>query len=93
MVRKVLFGGNLSSENRQLRDMSARDWASMVPLSLLIILLGVYPRVLLDKMGGTLDNYWQAQKPKAAVSAPAVQPVPGQRTSTSVATPKKRKET
>jgi NADH-quinone oxidoreductase subunit M len=68
MIRKVLFGGGLSSDNRQLRDMSIRDWVAIVPLCIFIVVLGVYPKGLLDKMGDTLDNYWSAQVPKAAAT-------------------------
>jgi NADH-quinone oxidoreductase subunit M len=75
MVRKVLFGGGLSSDNRQLRDMSPRDWASMIPLCVLIVVLGVYPKGLLDKMGDTLETYWSAQVPKAAATLVVPKPV------------------
>ncbi len=57
MLKKVLFGGNLSGENRLLKDLSPRDWASLVPLCFLIILLGVRPAVVTTKMEKSIDAF------------------------------------
>ncbi len=58
MLRKVLFGGNVSQENRSLSDLVARDWAALVPLTVCIVVLGVYPNFLLGKVHKSLEDYW-----------------------------------
>lgn len=63
MLKKVLFGGNVSAESRMLKDLSPRDWASLVPLSVFIIVLGIRPGILLDKVQRSLDEYWSLARP------------------------------
>jgi NADH-quinone oxidoreductase subunit M len=74
MLRKVLFGTTESAENRSLKDMDMVDWAAIVPLCALIILLGVYPKFLLDKFDVSLQNYWPSIR-KIAESRNATPPV------------------
>lgn len=58
MLKKVLYGEPSSAENRALRDLAPRDWAGLVPLCIIIILLGVSPRLLLGKFEQTLETYF-----------------------------------
>jgi NADH-quinone oxidoreductase subunit M len=60
MVRNILFGTSRSAENGALKDMSVRDWSAIVPLAVFIVILGVYPNALLNKIQGSLDNYWNS---------------------------------
>ncbi|MFY0686742.1 MAG: NADH-quinone oxidoreductase subunit M [Cyclobacteriaceae bacterium] len=41
----------------QIKDLSRREWIMFIPLLLLIVLLGVYPRVLLDPMNGAVIQF------------------------------------
>jgi NADH-quinone oxidoreductase subunit M len=79
MLRKVLFGGNVSAESRMLKDLSPRDWASLVPLTVFIIVLGVQPNIILGKIHRTLEEYWSTALTAPApvvgdVKKPAVEP-------------------
>lgn len=73
MIKKVLFGGNLSGENRLLKDLGIRDWASLVPLCLFIVLLGVRPSVVTGKMDKSIETFIKAT-PKPAASIPSTTP-------------------
>ncbi len=46
---RVFTGEPLKEENKILSDLSAREIAILAPLAALVILLGLYPKVLLDK--------------------------------------------
>ncbi len=47
--QRVFFGRVENPENRSLKDLGAREWAVLVPVVLLIVWLGVYPKTFLDK--------------------------------------------
>ena len=47
MLRWVLFGGLNKDENRKLLDLNAREIASILPIAILIIWIGVFPRMFL----------------------------------------------
>lgn len=60
MIRKVLFGPVTSGENKKLRDLTGRDWASLVPVTLMILVLGLRPNFLLKKIDPALDAFWKS---------------------------------
>src|SRR5216117_518479 len=43
MYERVIFGEVTHEANRGLRDLSAREWALLVPVVVLIVWIGVYP--------------------------------------------------
>jgi NADH-quinone oxidoreductase subunit M len=43
MYQRVVFGEITHDENRRLTDLTAREWAVLVPLAVLIVAIGVYP--------------------------------------------------
>jgi len=43
MVQRVLFGPVTKKENRELSDLSAREWAYLLPLAALILIMGFFP--------------------------------------------------
>jgi len=45
----VFTGEPMKEENRILKDLSGREIALLAPLAALVILLGLYPKILLDK--------------------------------------------
>jgi len=45
-----VFHGEPEGENRAFAEMTYREWAVMGPLVALIVLMGVYPRPVLDRM-------------------------------------------
>ncbi len=59
MLKDVFMGGFNSKWEGVLRDMSARELVTTVPLVILTILFGVYPKLVLDLMDSTLTNLIQ----------------------------------
>ncbi|MBI4669831.1 MAG: NADH-quinone oxidoreductase subunit M [Elusimicrobia bacterium] len=53
MIQKV-FLGPLNEKWAELTDMNARELIAVVPLAILMVLLGIYPRLGLDLMNETL---------------------------------------
>lgn len=49
MLQRVLFGETTNPENARLRDLNAREVALILPLMLLMLFMGVYPRPFLDR--------------------------------------------
>jgi NADH-quinone oxidoreductase subunit M len=47
--QRVFFGRLENPENKNLRDLSVREWAVLVPIILLIVWIGVYPNTFLEK--------------------------------------------
>jgi NADH-quinone oxidoreductase subunit M len=71
MLRQVLFGPVTSGENKNLQDLSVRDWASLVPITLMILVLGTSPNFLLKKIEPALDGFWKNALKKTSVDAAA----------------------
>ncbi|MDT4896573.1 MAG: NADH-quinone oxidoreductase subunit [Acidobacteriota bacterium] len=49
MLQRVVFGRIHSPENARLKDLNAREVGLLVPLLILMLLMGVYPRPFLDR--------------------------------------------
>jgi NADH-quinone oxidoreductase subunit M len=49
MLQRVVFGRIRNPKNLNLSDLSAREIGLLVPLLLLMLLMGVYPRPFLDR--------------------------------------------
>jgi NADH-quinone oxidoreductase subunit M len=50
--KKTFFGVVHKDENRKLKDLNVREYLTLIPLTLLVIILGVYPKPVLE----TVDN-------------------------------------
>jgi NADH-quinone oxidoreductase subunit M len=78
LYRKVVFGALTKPQLMGLRDMSPREIFVFLPLVVLTILFGVYPKPVLDMSAASvaqlLENYNQAVAPKRAAEASAAQP-------------------
>ena len=49
MLQRVLFGEVRNPENARLLDLNSRELGLILPLMLLMLFMGVYPRVFLDR--------------------------------------------
>ncbi|HEY6231603.1 MAG TPA: NADH-quinone oxidoreductase subunit M [Pyrinomonadaceae bacterium] len=49
MLQRVVFGKVTKPENAKLLDLNARELGLLLPLLLLMLFMGVYPRVFLDR--------------------------------------------
>lgn len=47
MFQRVMFGKNLNPANRDLKDVTAREWQTLAPLVVFIVWIGVYPSTFL----------------------------------------------
>ncbi len=52
---RVFTGVPEKEENKSLSDLSVREVALLTPIAVLVLVIGLYPRVLLDKIGPSTD--------------------------------------
>jgi NADH-quinone oxidoreductase subunit M len=55
MLQRVLFGKITNAENADLPDLNAREIGLLVPLMILMLFMGVYPRVFLDRSKASVE--------------------------------------
>lgn len=56
MLQRVVFGKLTNPENANLRDLNARELGLLVPLLVLMLFMGVYPRVFLDRSQASVEE-------------------------------------
>jgi len=49
MLQRVVFGEVTNAENAKLKDLNSREVGLLLPLMFLMLFMGVYPRVFLDR--------------------------------------------
>jgi NADH-quinone oxidoreductase subunit M len=64
MLQRVVFGKVSNPENAKLRDLNAREIGLLIPLLILMLLMGVYPRPFLDRSKASVEAV------RARVAAP-----------------------
>ena len=64
MLQRVLFGKVTSPENAKLRDLDARELGLLIPLLILMLFMGVFPRPFLDRSQASIEAV------RARVAAP-----------------------
>ena len=47
MYQRVMYGTNSNPKNHNLKDLSKREWATLVPIVIFIVWIGVYPNTFL----------------------------------------------
>ena len=55
MLQRVVFGQVSNPENAKLRDLNAREIGLLIPLLILMLLMGVYPRPFLDRSKASVE--------------------------------------
>jgi len=70
-----VFHGTPTGENLVFPEMTHREWAVMGPLVALIVVMGVYPRPVLDRMAPSVNKLVQHIEAHSDYRQPAV-PVP-----------------
>jgi NADH-quinone oxidoreductase subunit M len=55
MLQRVLFGAVTNPENEGLRDLNKRELGLLMPLLFLMVFMGVYPRVFLDRTRASVE--------------------------------------
>ena len=56
MLQRVLFGKVTNPENAGLSDLNKRETALLLPLLILMLFMGVYPRVFLDRSKASVET-------------------------------------
>ena len=71
MFQRTMFGKLDKKENQDLKDLSKREIAVLVPMLAFIIFIGVYPNAFLKKMEPTVEALIKTVKDKQIVSLKA----------------------
>lgn len=74
LYQRMFFGSIENPKNEKLSDMSGREWAYMVPLVVLSLWIGVYPKTFLDYIIRPVNAVVQQVQP--------LYPLPGARPAT-----------
>jgi NADH-quinone oxidoreductase subunit M len=75
MFQRVMQGPLKHEENRKLQDLTCREYFYMAPLLALILILGLYPRPILDRLEPLASTLAITMETSARPSAP-VTPAP-----------------
>src|SRR5678815_3477957 len=76
MLQRVVFGKVTNPENAKLRDLNARELGLLIPLLLLMLFMGVYPRVFLDRSQASVEQVRMRLAESRAGGTVAEVPVP-----------------
>ena len=68
MFQRVMMGKITNPKNENLKDLSAREVAIMMPLLIFIFWIGIYPNTFLDKMNPALENMIKQVKGKQHIA-------------------------
>jgi len=83
MVQRMWFNSLDNEKNRTLRDLSGRELTVLVPLVVVMVWIGVYPRPFLDRMEVTVTGLIQnvqekrTPPPMLGIAPPQTPPAPG----------------
>lgn len=67
MYKRVMYGSITKEENKNLRDMTAREYAYLVPIIVFIVWIGVYPKPFLDKMDVSVQHLLEVMSQQRTV--------------------------
>ncbi|MFN3270706.1 MAG: Fe-S-binding domain-containing protein, partial [Candidatus Kapaibacteriota bacterium] len=56
MFQKVVFGPLTNPANHTLKDINRREWAYLVPIVIMMVWIGVYPKFFLNYSEPTVKN-------------------------------------
>jgi NADH:ubiquinone oxidoreductase subunit 5 (subunit L)/multisubunit Na+/H+ antiporter MnhA subunit len=65
-LQRIIYQRLDKPENEKLPDLTAREWAVLVPLLVGIVWMGLYPRPVLDKMEPAAKRYIELSAPGAS---------------------------
>jgi NADH-quinone oxidoreductase subunit M len=74
MVQKLVFNALRRPANRNIPDLNAREFTILMPLVILILWIGIYPRPFLDRMEPSVNRlvqYLEAVSTPVATAPPA----------------------
>jgi NADH-quinone oxidoreductase subunit M len=56
MFQRVMFNKITNPENRKLKDLNLREWALLLPITMLVFWIGIYPKPLLSRMDVSVNH-------------------------------------
>ncbi|RXJ66814.1 NADH-quinone oxidoreductase subunit M [Halarcobacter ebronensis] len=65
MYKKSFFGPLTNDENKKLKDLKRRELAALIPLVALVIILGIYPKPILEPVDKSVSQMIDIMKVKA----------------------------
>ena len=69
MFQRVMFGKITKPENEKLKDLNAREILTLVPMVILILLMGIYPKLFFSKMDVSVEKFLKDVKGKVEMKA------------------------
>jgi len=75
MYQRVALGEIRHEANRRLRDLTPREWAVLVPVLVLIVWIGVYPKAFTSKTEASVQALIAQVESKASVAQSKIPPV------------------
>jgi NADH-quinone oxidoreductase subunit M len=69
MFQRVMFGKITNPENEKLKDLSAREITVLVPMVILILLMGIYPKPFFSRMDVTVEKFLKDFKGRVEMKA------------------------
>jgi len=67
MYKKSFFGPCDKPENQKLEDIKGREMVALIPLVALVIILGIYPKIILDPLDTTVSGLIEQMHIKAVL--------------------------
>ena len=68
MFRRVMFGPLLDPENRKMPDLNLREVLVMLPVTVMMFWMGLFPGAFLDRIEPSVDYFIQQYQRKAELS-------------------------
>jgi NADH-quinone oxidoreductase subunit M len=56
MFQRVMFNKITNPENRKLKDLNLREWALLLPITILVFWIGIYPKPLISRMDVSVNH-------------------------------------
>jgi NADH-quinone oxidoreductase subunit M len=67
--KKTFFGKVTNEENKKLSDLSVQEYMTLIPLTLLVIFLGVYPKPVLEPINNSVKMLVKFMDKKAVLDS------------------------
>jgi NADH-quinone oxidoreductase subunit M len=65
IYKRTFFGPITHEENKSLKDLNKREYTALIPLVMLVVYLGVYPKPVLDPVNSSVNQLVQDMYNKA----------------------------
>ncbi|WP_072682257.1 NADH-quinone oxidoreductase subunit M [Arcobacter sp. LA11] len=65
MYKKSFFGPVVHEENKKLKDVNGRELAALIPLVALVVILGIYPKPILEPVNKSVSQLVEVMQLKA----------------------------